>query len=73
MLLISEELETVIYYLGLTILSDQRRLLREVQDVRNDLEYQLLLNWHSIQSVFLIESSCAKVCTVKMILIITML
>ena len=44
MLLISEELEPVIYCLGLTILSDQRRVLREDQEITlNRLEYQLLL------------------------------
>ena len=44
MVLIPEESEPVISYLGLTILSEQRRVLREDREIAlNRLEYQLLL------------------------------
>ena len=44
MVLIPEEPEPVISYLGLTILSEQRRVLREDQEIAlNRQEYQLLL------------------------------
>ena len=44
MVLIPEEPEPVISYLGLTILSNERRVLREDQEIAlNRLEYQLLL------------------------------